>query len=158
MKYQFLGFLVGGISVLVFAINGLQLRRISAGSFTAESSPEEQMAKDYYRIPEDDRHTLPIIIEETTTPPQPVESLVPSIVAGDESIAVYELKQVPLTVIIDAMQNWPEEDSAPVDLSLFEFATRKVGKGNHPWTLKFAGKNAVLVSYGGQGKREATVT
>jgi len=62
-----------------------------------------------------------------------------------------------MSVLTDALLKWPPDIKKPDDLSAFEFATRKTGKGNHPWTIKFKGRKAIIVSYGGYRKDEASV-
>ena len=74
-----------------------------------------------------------------------------------EALSVFELKDVPLRVISDALNNWPANNPLPNNLAEFEFATRKQGKGNHPWILKFNGCKPVTISYGGRAKTGSTV-
>lgn len=151
----FLALFLGGLTVLAFTLNGLRFSKVSAGGVTAESAKAGKAAQEFYETPKEERAE-----EEVTVPdkdsPEPSESPISTTEQVDGRYAVYLLEAVPASVIGDALANWPDANK-PDDLSSFEFATRKTGKGNHPWTIKFKGKKAITVSYGGQGKTDATV-
>ena len=152
----FLVIFLSGFALLVFAINGLRFAKISAAGLSAEVPDVAAAAKGYYEAPSEDRPSAEVTVEHKDSP-EPSEVPTGYLEAEDGKYAVYKLNELPASVITDALASWPESDSKPEDLSSFEFATRKTGKGNHPWTLKFKGKKAVIVSYGGQGKAVATV-
>ncbi|HGM5919363.1 TPA: hypothetical protein ACKP5X_001644 [Stenotrophomonas maltophilia] len=146
---------VGGLVLVLYAINGYKLIRFAAGSFSAEAEHAKDLAQNFYRLGADVADSKQV--ETAREAPQPTEPAVGTVKENGEELAVYELKDVPLSVISDAITAWPNEDGAPRSTADFEFATRKKGKGNHPWTIKFQGKPAITVSYGGQGKAGATV-
>lgn len=75
----------------------------------------------------------------------------------DEREMKYALDLVPLHVMCDLLSNWPEDVAQPADLSAFEFAARRRGRGNHRWIIKFRGLEAIRVAYGGYEKKQATV-
>ena len=153
----FLVVFLAGFALLVFAINGLRFAKISAAGVSAEAPDAATAAKGYYQAPSEDRPKTEVTVQDKDSP-EPSEVPTDYLEAEDGKYAVYKLNELPTTVITDALASWPEGDTKPEDLSGFEFATRKAGKGNHPWTLKFKGKKAIVVSYGGQGKAKETVT
>ena len=146
---------IGGLALILYAINGYKLIRFAAGGFSAEAEHTKDRAQNFYKSGADIADSKKV--ETAREAPQPTEPAVGTVKENGEELAVYELKDVPLSVISDAITAWPNEDSAPRSTADFEFATRKKGKGNHPWTIKFQGKPAITVSYGGQGKAGATV-
>lgn len=152
----FLLIFLAGFALLVFAINGFRFAKISAAGVSAEAPDTAAAAKGYYEAPSEDRPKTEVTVEDKESP-EPSEVPTGYLEAEDGKYAVYRLNELPTSVILDALALWPPGDTEPGDLSGFEFATRKTGKGNHPWTLKFKGKKAVVVSYGGQGKAGATV-
>jgi hypothetical protein len=152
----FLALFLSGITVLAFTLNGLRFSKISAGGVTAETAKAGEAAQGFYETPKEERAEEEITIDDKESP-EPSESPISYTDQADGRYAVYDLEALPASVIGDALANWPDENK-PDDLGSFEFATRKTGKGNHPWTVKFKGKKAITVSYGGQGKTEATVT
>lgn len=152
----FLAIFLAGFALLVFAINGLRFAKISAAGVSAEAPDAAAAAKGYYDAPSDERPKAEVTVQDKESP-EPSEVPTGYLEAEDGRYAVYKLNELPTSVISDALAAWPEGDTKPEDLGSFEFATRKTGKGNHPWTLKFKGKKAVVVSYGGYGKAGATV-
>jgi len=129
---------------------------LSAAGVSAEAPDAAAVAKGYYGAPSEDRPRAEVTVQDKESP-EPSEVPTGYLDAEDGRYAVYKLNELPISVITDALASWPEGDNKPEDLSSFEFATRKTGKGNHPWTIKFKGKKAVIVSYGGYGKVGATV-
>lgn len=152
----FLVVFLAGFALLVFAINGLRFAKISAAGLSAEAPDAATAAKGYYEAPSEDRPKNEVTVQDKESP-EPSEVPTGYLEAEDGKYAVYKLNELPMAVITDALALWPEGATKPEDLNSFEFATRKTGKGNHPWTIKFKGKKAVVVSYGGQGKGKATV-
>jgi hypothetical protein len=148
--------LVGALIIVGYVINGLRFSRVSAAGVSAEAKDAAKAAEDYYSESEGEREEEAVSIEDKESP-EASEDPVEYVQHDDGKYAVYPLEAVPVTVIGDALSNWPEDVDKPDDLSSFEFATRKTGKGNHPWTIKFKGRKAVAVSYGGYGKSGATV-
>ena len=146
---------IGGLVLVLYAINGYKIIRFSAGGFSAEADNAKERAQNFYKS--EAGNTNSKTVEATREAPQPTEPPVGTINENGDELAVYELKDVPLSVISDAISAWPNEDGTPRSTADFEFATRKKGRGNNPWTIKFQGKPAVTVSYGGQGKPGATV-
>lgn len=153
----FLSIFLAGLALAVFGINGMRFAKITAAGVTAETSNPTTAASNFYKAPSEERPESEVTIDAKTSP-EPNELPAGSLESNDGGkYAVYSLNQVPSSVIQDAFQNWPGEDRQPEDLSGFEFATRKTGRGNHPWTIKFKGRKAVTVKYGGHGKTSATV-
>jgi hypothetical protein len=71
---------------------------------------------------------------------------VPATTANDQTVDVYRLSQVPLTVLKNLIELWPNPP-APDDFSGFEYAARRRGKGNFAWYIKFTDR-AFWVGYG----------
>lgn len=154
----FLSIFLAGMALVVFGINGIRFAKITAAGVSAEAPDATAAATTYYKAPSEDRPQTEVKVEEKESP-DPTDVPTGYLEAEDGGkYAIYKLNEVPSSVISDALASWPKEDSKPEDLSGFEFATRKTGKGNHPWTLKFKGKKAVIVSYGGFAKLGATVS
>jgi hypothetical protein len=148
---------VTGIAILLYGVNGLRITRLTAGGVSAETtSPVVQRAEDYYEKP-DGVESLPVNAKSSESP-EPTQPPAQVLKTANEDLNVYELADVPTTVIKDALDNWPSTETLPSNLGEFEFASRRRGKGNNPWTLKFRGRKPVVVSYGGQAKKEPTVT
>ena len=142
--------------LVLYALNGRAITRISAGDFSAESGSSIDNANNFFDKPSDGSEYINVNADgDAPQPTEPSEGVVSTI---EGEVAVYDLLDVPAKVIRDAFSKWPDDEPLPDDLQSFEFATRKTGKGNHPWTLKFRGKKPIVVSYGGQGKTGATVT
>lgn len=153
----FIAVLTAGVAVLLFALNGLRFAKFSAGGVTAEALDAQEKAKVFYKTDAADRPESTVTVPNKMSP-EPTEVPTGYLEAADGKYAVYKLNELPFVVIVDALASWPTSETKPADLSGFEFATRKTGKGNHPWTLKFKGKKAIVVSYGGQGKSGPTVS
>lgn len=151
----FLALFVSGITVLSYALNGLRFSKISAAGVTAEAIKAGEAAQAFYDIPTEVREEEVVLVTDKESP-EPKDSPVSYRDLPDGRYAIYTLETIPASVISDALAHWPEKER-PDDLGFFEFATHKLGKGNNPWTIKFKGKSAVKVSYGGQGKTHPTV-
>jgi hypothetical protein len=137
-----------------YALNGLRIVRFGVGSLTADASGPASKAGAFFA--QENPKTIPVAPIEDPAP-EPTESEEGTIIHNGEKLAVYKLDSLPLKVLIDALTNWPGgAEKRPVDLATFEFAARKPGQGNNPWTIKFRGKDAVSVSYGGKSKTAAT--
>ena len=153
----FVATLLSGAIIVLFSANGLRFSRIAARGVEVESPVANEPVKKYYGAAPDERPKTEVVVQDAESP-EPTEIPAEHVSADDGKYAVYKLCDVPAGVIADALTNWPLDSNRPEDLSGFEFSTRKIGKGNHPWTLKFKGKKAVVVSYGGRGKAGATVS
>lgn len=146
--------------VLFFwGINGLRLSKLTVGSVSAEvKAPEVEAAEKFSEKESTPKEvTLPSAVPATADDPPTKESGIVKTQEGPE--AVYSLTSVPSAVLEDLFKNWPTEfaQQKPTDYSTFEFASKKSGKGNHPWTVKFSDLPAFKVAYGGQGKETPTV-
>ncbi|MCL4686710.1 hypothetical protein KJ059_18380 [Myxococcota bacterium] len=147
--------LIGGAALLVYALNGVRLVRVGLGSIVAEGSSAGESASKYYARPPTESVQN---IDLPGDPPEPTEAPAKQLTAVDDEVAVFELLDVPVQVVLDALGQWPDSAGRkPGTLADFQFATRKRGKGNHPWTLKFRDCTPVKVSYGGRGKADGTV-
>lgn len=153
----FIAVFAAGFAILIFALNGLRFAKISAGGVSAEAANTTAAASSFYRADVGDRPESKVTVSEKTSP-EPKEVPTGYLEAPDGRYAVYKLSELPSSVVTDALAYWPQDEAKPDDLSSLEFATRRTGRGNHPWTLKFKGKKAVVVSYGGQGKSDPTVS
>ncbi len=157
INIPFVTIFVGGLSLLLFAVNGLLISKVAAGNLSAETINPREKARQFLETPEQNRSEAPVEIKKSAPEPSDIPSNI--VTTKDGEFAVYKLDELPSGIIADALLSWPDSISKPDDLSTFEFATRKTGKGNHPWTLKFKGKQAIVVSYGGQAKKsKATVS
>jgi hypothetical protein len=149
--------LIVGMAFLAIAVNGLRLARFSAGGLTAEAMNATERAKEFYSHADEDVESLQI----DGSQPEGVATLThaPSgtVASSQGELSIYELRDVPMHVIRDALRSWPDGHQLPGSVAEFEFASRKKGKGNHPWALKFKNTPPIVVSYGGQGKTDATV-
>lgn len=152
----FLALFLGGLFLFVFSLNGIRFDKISAAGVSAEVSGPGEAAQEFYGTPKGDRTEEEVTVQDKEAP-QPVDPPISYVERDDGRYAIYSLEALPAPVLGDALAKWPGEDK-PGDLGSFEFASRKTGKGNHPWTVKFQGKRAVTVSYGGHGKTDATVS
>lgn len=155
MTTPFLTMFVSALVLILFSINGRKFTRITAGDYTAESPSPTESASQYYKDRPVQEDELTVSVQDEA--PEPTEPRAGVVATTEGDLSVYRLTDVPAKVIRDALQNWPASEELPDDLQSFEFATKKLGKGNHPWTLKFRGKQPVVVSYGGRGKTGATV-
>lgn len=156
MTSPFLSLFGASMILILFAINGRKFTRISAGDYSAESESPTANATEYYRQGPDQPEELAVSVPDDDAP-EPTEPRAGVVTTTEGDLSVYRLLDVPSKVIRDAFSKWPSGEPLPDDLQSFEFATRKNGKGNHPWTIKFRGKKPVVVSYGGRGKSDATV-
>jgi hypothetical protein len=66
--------------------------------------------------------------------------------ANDKKVDVFMLSQVPLTVLKNLIELWPDVP-APYDFRDFEYAARRRGPGNFAWYVKFTDR-AFWVGYG----------
>jgi len=153
--------LLGAASFFLFfwGVNGLRLSRFAVGPVSGEAKPKELQAAEEYAST--DEKPIDIVVgkaEAGEAEAEPGTAPRGTVLISDEAKAIYPLNAVPTRVILDLLRCWPEELCKPSDLSTFEFAARKTGRGNHPWIVKFRDTPAVRVSYGGQAKVEATVT
>ena len=151
----FLAVFVAGVILILYAIHGRRFTRISAGDYTADSPSPETTAKEYYEQGMQSSEELRVDVANDPAP-EPTEARSGVVTTNEGEFSVYALADVPTKVIRDALSQWPNTE-LPDDLGAFEFASRKSGKGIHPWTLKFRGKKPIVVSYGGRGKSNATV-
>lgn len=151
----FIAVFTAGFAVFLFALNGLRFTKVSAPGLTAEMVNPQKKAFEHFKLPADDRPESEVVLDKMS--PEPTEVPSSYLNAADGQYAVYKLTELPIAVITDALTSWPGNAAKPEDLSGFEFATRKTGKGNHPWMLKFKGARAIVVSYGGKSKTGSTV-
>lgn len=147
-----------GLLMVYLGINGVRMTRVSIGTVSASSDEPGKRAEEYAKSRQ------PSTKVEVDAPDQPAEAETEPtrtsdqlVVIDSEEETVYSLNAVPLRVLGDLLANWPTDHAKPRDFSAFEFATRKTGRGNHPWLFKFRDLPGIRVSYGGQGKTEATV-
>lgn len=153
--------LFGGAAVFLafVGLNGLRLTAFAFGPVSGESKSSEVKAAEAYasgdqRVVEVDVPAGDLHEEE----PAPAAAPQGSVIISGEAEAVYPVAAVPTRILNAVLGNWPFGDIArPNDLSTFEFAIRKTGRGNHPWIVKFRDAPAIRVSYGGKRKSGATV-
>jgi hypothetical protein len=152
----FVSLLIAGLGLLIFGINGLRITKVSAGDYSAEAGSVRKKAEEFHLAAEEQRPESPVAVPDKDSP-EPSDVPIATVKSKEGDVAIYSLSEVPTAVIADALAHWPENEPKPDDLSSFEFASRATGKGNHPWVLKFKGKKAVVVTYGGHAKRTPTV-
>lgn len=151
----FIAIFVSGCALVLFGVNGLRITRLHGARFGTET-PELKEAEKYLKTPElQDQATEVVGKDDESPPPQDSPSGQVADTSNDQYY-VYSLAEVPAKVLGDAISECPPGDR-PENMGTFEFATRKRGKGNHPWILKFNGKKAIIVTYGGYGKVKPTV-
>lgn len=156
LSSAFITLALSGVGLLLFGLNGYRFTKFSAGGVSADSESVAEEAKK--QISTETEDTPKIAIDKTSEPdPRPTQAPVTTVDAQDEAYAIYTLANVPSQVIQDALANWPTDHSKPGTLADFEYASRKKGKGNHAWQLKFRGTPPLVVTYGGFAKGDATV-
>ncbi len=139
---------LAGVGLFVYGFNGYRLARVGFGSFNAEMSSPAISARKI-----EDAQTKQVEVRgEASDSPEATEAPVAQVpVEGEGEFDVFKLEDIPLSVVKDALARWPDSERPPDNLGEFEFAMRKRGKGNHPWTLKFRGRKALSVWYGSRG-------
>lgn len=148
--------LAAGLLLGLVAVNGRKLGKLSVGPLGAEVTAAVA-AKTFSKSnkePQDVEVESALPTEAQQPPVEPPKTQVT--IAGDKA-DVYGLADVPIRVMKDLLEQWPESIPRPADYSEFEFAARRPGKGNNSWVIKFKDAPAFAVSYGGQGKKQATV-
>lgn len=141
---------LSGVAFLAYALNGVRIVRFGIGPLVAEGSAAVQ----HFKEQPPSEHSA----EDVELPDADVEPMkAPAAVLGD-AMAVFELADVPARVIADALRSWPAAAGDPPEaLDSFEYASRRQGRGPHPWILKFRNRPEIRVFYGGRGKSDATV-
>lgn len=152
---------------IVVALNGKRLLSVKVAGVEAQMAGASESAKRALagKDVEDTKgagagkpaDTAP---EGTTPASQPAQT----ITIGNIEYELFSLEDVPTRVMKDALEGIAKPapngagDVPPGTLGRLEFIARKSGRGNHPWLLKFRDLDQTWkVSYGGQGKGEATV-
>jgi hypothetical protein len=148
-----LGIMLSGIGLFLFSLNGYRFTRFSAAGVSAESGPIKEKARK--ELTENITSAEHIDIQDKEAPSATALPLT-RVKAKDTEYEIYSLANVPSRVIEDALNSWPTPEDKPTSTE-FQFASRKAGKGNHSWQLKFAGHPLVDVSYGGYSKKMPTV-
>ena len=144
------------IALILYVVNGYRITKLTAGNFSAEAlPPAAQNAVKYLKT--ESLADVSVTNEVKTESPEPTEPPSKVVTSDSETHAVFELTDIPFSVIADAISFWPKEILKPKNLAEFEFATRKQGKGNHPWIIKFNGCKPIKVAYGGRSKSEPSV-
>ena len=148
------GLMVAGILLVLFALNGRRLSSLKVAGVEAEMPGAAEAAKRNLEKtapqPEDEGEGEPP--PGTTPTSRPSETIT---VRGIE-YEIYALDDVPIRVIKDALAGI---EALPAGtLSRIDFIARRSGRGNHPWLMKFRDQDETWkISYGGQGKEDATV-
>lgn len=140
-----------GIGLLAYALNGVRLVKFGVGSVVAEGSRAVESFKEHPPSEAEAKSVQVPEVEEVEPTRDPAAVL-------DDDMAVFELADVPSRVVADALAMWPADaGDCPSTLGRFEYASRRRGRGPHPWILKFKDRPEVRVFYGGRGKSDATV-
>lgn len=150
-------FYASALILFFWGINGLRILRISVGSVSAEAKSDEVKAALAYANTEQKPKEVSLAEKKQADETEPRTEANSLVRIADEAEAVYPLTAVPMTVLNDLLTHWPRDVPLPKDLSTFEFASRKTGRGNFPWIIKFKDAPAIRVSYGGYGKETPTV-
>jgi hypothetical protein len=151
-------FTASSLVLFLWALNGLRLTKLTVGSVSAEAKPSEVKAAEEFADRGQSQKDVVVTDRAEENLVEPTTEGEGTVVINDEAASVYSITTLPRYVLDDLFNHWPTEYEKPRDLSAFEFASKKKGKGNHPWTLKFKDLPALRVSYGGQGKESATVS
>lgn len=127
---------VAASGLLLYVINGYRITKLAAGGVEAEAALSAgEKADEYFTTESPDAAIETNKVDNAS--PEPTEAPSKVLTTNGESFSVFELTDIPFAVIADAISNWPESTPKPKNLAEFEFATRKQGKGNHPWIIKF---------------------
>jgi hypothetical protein len=148
-----LGIMLSGIGLFLFSLNGYRFTRFSAAGVSAESGPIKERARQ--ELTENIASAEYIDIQDEEVPSATALPLA-RVKGKDGEYEIYSLASVPSRVIEDALNNWPSLEDKPTSTE-FQFASRKAGKGNHSWQLKFVGHPLMVLSYGGYSKKMPTV-
>ncbi len=151
----------GALCCLIWGLSGVKISQFSAGPISMKA-PSTEVGKAASRYSKTGQNPKEVRLERSSavsdvqeecpdTDPQTTVKI------KGEDHRIYSLDSIPWRVLGDLFTNWPREYPIPRDLSTFEFAARKDGKGNHPWIIKFRDNPAYIVSYGGHGKSTSTV-
>jgi hypothetical protein len=134
-----------GVALLLIAANGRRISEFSRDGvgFSKVSPADVRAAEKQSEVVE--------INKPSPVPQEPPQQI---LATDGATYQVFRPVDIPLEVITDALGELKEP---PADLSAFQAAYRKKGKGNHSWLLKMRDGNTIKVSYGGKGKQEATV-
>ena len=149
-----LGIMLSGIGLFLFSLNGYRFTRFSAAGVSAESGVIREKAR--HELIENIAGAEHINIQDREAPSTTAPPLT-RVTAKDTEYEIYPLADVPAKVIEDALNGWPAPEEKPTSMADFQFASRKSGKGNRAWQLKFKGHPLVEVSYGGYAKKNPTV-
>ena len=149
-----LGIMLSGIGLFLFSLNGYRFTRFSAAGVSAESAGIEKEARKVLTMNIDGAKHFDI--QDRDVPSAAAPPLT-RITAEDTEYEIYLLTDVPTKVLSDALDYWPDPEDKPKSMAEFQFASRKAGKGNRSWQLKFKDRPLVEVSYGGYAKKNPTV-
>ena len=145
-------FVAAGLLLFTWALNGLRLTRVSWAGMEAEAGAPELQAAKTNAAEDTPIQEVTVGVDKDT---EPEESVVPKgkVFIHKETELVYSLEALPLFVMEDLFKVWPTDLQKPESFSEFEFASRRKGKGNMPWLIKFQGLPNIKVSYGGHAKK-----
>ena len=137
--------------LLLYAINGYRITKLAAAGVVADAAPTAgDRAQNYYSTESPDAAMATDAVNGDSPAPTSTPSRV--VTTHGESWAVYELADVPFSVIAEAIRRWPAQTQSPASFGGFAFATRRQGCGSHPWIVKFDGCAPIKIPFGnGQG-------
>ena len=140
--------------LLLYAINGYRITKLSAAGVVAVAAPTAgDRAQNYYSTESPDAAMATDAVNSDSPAPTATPSRV--ITTHGESWSVYELTDVPFSVIAAAIRRWPAQTQSPASFGGFEFATRRQGSGSHPWIVKFNGCPPIKIPFGNRQGAEA---
>lgn len=136
-----------GVLALLVAANGRKLLEVSSGGAKFDGPSADQVADDVER-------SQSITAQEDTREPVAAAGPERTFERDGFEYQVFSADSVPLRVIADVVQAKPDAVKTIDDIA---YAFRRTGKGNHAWFIRTERGLTLQVSYGGQGKSEATV-
>lgn len=155
-----------GALLVVMSVGGIRFSKFSVPGITAETAVE-QAAKDLKMLTPDTisdpeggsaatGNNQPAPEEPPAgAPAEARPTPIGTVSVGGQPVSVIAPEAVPSKVLTDLFSAKAPSGRSASDVT---YAARAEGQGNHPWLVKLNGDDQLWkVSYGGQGKQEATV-
>lgn len=133
--------------LLLYAINGYRITKLSAAGVVAVAAPTAgDRAQNYYSTESPDAAMATDAVNSDS--PAPHRHTEPGDHHPRRVVVGVQLTDVPFSVIAAAIRRWPAETQSPASFGGFEFATRRQGSGSHPWIVKFNGCPPIKIPFG----------
>lgn len=134
-----------GAGLILYAVNGLRVGRVSKEGFDLLPDVTEQEIVTATANAK--------VIETVAKEEPPAGAGSRSIVVDGTSHRVYMPNEIPLAVIDEVVKNSEASIKCADDI---EYGLRREGSGNHKWFLKTKQGSTWTVSFGGKGKTTGT--